>query len=223
MKPSAAFCKFPVFLIILFVFLLPVSACLATETTVSIQTPEALMNLLESSDTVGKAYVLQADLSIDTSTLGSGRVFAGSFDGNGHTITVEGGSGQGYAPLFDTLRGSVTNLHIVFKGDVLGAPFAYDAGYADPKDALVLSGISVTVQGSVRFARHDYSKYYASLLNGPNYGNWYIHYGGQPEDLATGFAWYIWGASVSDVSVQISGNVGQTDMLDHDATAAGFA
>lgn len=223
MKPSIAFCKFSVFLIILFVFLLPVSACLATETPVSIQTSEALMKLLESSSTVGKAYVLQADLSIDTSTLGSGRVFAGSFDGNGHTITVEGGSGQGYAPLFDTLRGSVTNLHIVFKGDVLGAPFAYDAGYADPKDALVLSGISVTVQGSVRFARHDYSKYYASLLNGPNYGNWYIHYGGQPEDLATGFAWYIWGASVSDVSVQISGNVGQTDEIGHDATAAGFA
>lgn len=56
-----------------------------------------------------------------------------------------------------------------------------------------------------------------------NYGNWYIHYGGQPVHLATGFAWYLWGVSVSQVQVQVAGNIGESSRQEGDATAAGFA
>ena len=196
---------------------------------VSITSAEELVRVLSSTDasaTQGNDYSLDADVIIDTNTLRDTlapdevRVFAGVLNGNGHTITVSG-SGN-YAPLFEQLRGSVTNVNIVFEGDVTGTPFAYDVSYQDPAAPVTLSGIRLTVNGSVLYADHDYTAYYASILSS-SYGNWYIHFGAQPVHLATGFAWYLWGASVSDVQVHVTGTVGGAAPSDGDATAAGFA
>lgn len=63
-----------------------------------ISTGENLLELVSktnASDTRGKTYTLDADVSIDTSTLATSfsryspsRTFAGTLDGAGHTITV---------------------------------------------------------------------------------------------------------------------------------------
>lgn len=189
-----------------------------------------LMEILQSTgvdDTDGKSYVLANDITLTESdhsllTVGSEtpRVFAGTLNGNNHTITIEGDGG----PLFEVLRGSVSNLNLVFTGNVSGAPFAIDAGFKDKDDSIQLENINVEVKGDVLPADHDYSKYYASILQPPyNYGNWYIHYGGEAKHLATGFAWYLWGTNVENVSVTVNGDVGTTDKLDGDTTATGFA
>ena len=186
-----------------------------------------ILQYTDETETAGKNYVLANDIIITETeysqlTTGSDtpRVFAGTFDGDDHTITVEGDGG----PLFEVLRGSVSNLKLVFEGDVTGAPFAIDAGAEDNQPGITLENINVEVQGDILPADHDYSKYYGSLLAPPyNYGNWYIHYGGEAQHLATGFAWYLWGASAEDVSVTVNGNVGTTDRLDGDTTATGFA
>lgn len=187
-----------------------------------------ILQYTNETKTAGKSYVLANDITIteaDYSQLavGSGtpRVFAGTFNGDNHTITVEGDGG----PLFETLRGSVSNLNLVFEGDVAGAPFAIDAGVKDDKVGIMLENIDVEVQGDILPADHDYSNYYACDLKPEysTYGNWYIHFGGEAKHLATGFAWYLWGASVENVSVTVNGNVGTTNKLDEDTTATGFA
>ena len=109
-----------------------------------------------------------------------------------HTITIEGEAG----PLFDTLRGSVSNLNVEFKDDVNGVPFAVDILNEDDSE-LLLKNITIEVGGDILPSEHDYTEHYAQVLAPPyNYGNWYINYSGQPVWLATGFAWYLWGASV---------------------------
>lgn len=81
------------------------------------------------------------------------------------------------------------------------------------------------MQGDILPADHDYSKYYAAILKPEysTYGNWYLHYGGEAKHLATGFAWYLWGAFAEHISVTVSGNVGISQRLDRDTTATGFA
>ena len=197
---------------------------------VEISNKEGLLEILQYTDetvTAGKSYVLKEDITITEEeyrhlTIGNdpSRVFAGTLNGNDHTITIEGDGG----PLFEVLRGSVSNLNLVFEGDVTGAPFAIDAGGENKQPSIMLENINVEVQGDILPTAHDYSKYYGSLLAPPyNYGNWYIHYGGEAKYLATGFAWYLWGASVEDVSVTVNGNVGTADRIDGDTTATGFA
>ena len=107
------------------------------------------------------------------------RVFAGDLEGGGHTLTIR--SEGPAAPLFERLRGNVSNLSVVFEGDAAGTTFALDAAHTGAPTWL--SGLSVTVKGSVVYADHDYLDYYASLLQGQNYGNWYLSYGGQPVHL----------------------------------------
>lgn len=203
----------------------------AADDIVNITTADDLMNVLKcsnASETQGKIYSLDADISIDTNLLREGlaendiRIFAGSLEGNGHTVTVESNNAAG--PLFEQLRGGISNLNIVFNVDVVGTPLAYDISYMNKDDAVTLNNLSVTVNGNILYGQHDYSKYYGSILQPPyNYGNWYIHYGGQPVYLATGFAWYLWGVSVSDVTVNVTGNIGQDNLVDDDATSTGFA
>lgn len=211
---------------------LPKETAAAEEGATEVRTAQELVAILKNSEeeaTRGKTYSITSDLTIDTNLLREGltpetvRCFAGDLEGNGHTITVDS-NGEAAAPVFEELRGSVRDLKLVVNGDVLGAPFAYDVSYREQNDGVVLENLAVEVNGDVLYADHDYSDYYASVLSPPyNYGNWYIHYGGQPEELATGFAWYLWGVSVSDTEVTIHGNVGEEEAVDKDATSTGFA
>ena len=204
---------------------------------IPISTASELTALLNSTGDTLEYYQLTENITIDTNLLRNDSTanysFRGTLDGNGYTISVRSedpGSTQPLPPLFDTLRGSVRNLDVEFYGDAVGTTIAYDIGYDDPADEVKLSGISVTVHGDIRYGDHNYQDYYASLLGPPyNYGNWYIHYGGEPKHLATGFAWYLWGASLDDISVTVKGDIGSerptndSDRADADATAAGFA
>lgn len=194
-----------------------------------ITTQEQLIALLNDTGTMTGSYRLQDDFTVDTNSLrpaiarGGGYSFAGTLDGNGKTITVETDGEEALAPLFDTLRGSIGNLNVVFMGDAKGTTIAYDIGHENVSDDIDLTGISVTVNGNVLFDNHDYLRYYAKILSGDGvYGNWYLHYGGQPVNLATGFAWYVWGASLEDVTVNVTGNVGSAVPHEGDSTAAGF-
>lgn len=215
--------------LLLLAVLVPLGAAAQPE-QVHISTAQELAGILSQTQpeaTQGKEYVLDADITLDTNTLRQGlnpediRVFAGTLQGGGHTITVTGPEAS--APLFEQLRGSVRGLNLVFTGDVAGTPFALDASYSSPEEPVSLTELSVVVQGNVLFGDHDYSQSYGSLLTPPNnYGNWYIHYGGQPVHLATGFAWYLWGVSVSQVQVQVAGNIGEFSRQEGDAAAAGY-
>ena len=194
---------------------------------VDINTQGELLAVLNDTGTKTGTYRLQSDLTIDTSTLrqeaDSEYCFKGSLDGNGKTITVTAAEG-GSAPLFDTLRGPLYNLNLVFEGDVVGAPVAYDIGYENESDQIALRDISVSIEGNVLYGSHNYLNYYAEILTDPyNYGNWYIHYGGEAKNLATGFAWYVWGASMENLQVNVQGNIGTTPPMNGDTTAAGFA
>lgn len=195
-----------------------------------ITTEGQLLELLNDTGTKTGNYRLDDNFTIDTNNLrtdalpeGQKYVFKGNLNGNGKTITVKAVDG-GSAPLFDTLRGSVHDLNVVFEGDVKGTTIAYDIGYEEEDQKLQLSDLSVTVKGDVLYDDHNYLDYYGKILTGDsNYGNWYIHFGGQPVNLATGFAWYIWGASLSDITVSVQGNIGTSQEMDGDTTSAGFA
>lgn len=203
------------------------------EAAIEIEDVDDLIALLDDTGNTSGAYRLSNDFTINTNELRKGAArgnseysFKGTLDGDGHTITVkaESAPAEGFAPLFDTLQGSVSNLKVVFEGNVKGTTIAYDIGYENNSDVLNLSNISVTVKGNILYGEHDYSQYYGSILQPPhNYGNWYILYGGDPKYLATGFAWYIWGASLSEITVNVTGNVGTEDQMDADATSTGFA
>ena len=184
---------------------------------------DSLIDLLNSSKTEneGKNYTIESDITISGSDYSSytNREFAGTIDGKNHTITIEGEAG----PLFDTLRGSVSNLNVEFKDDVNGAPFAVDILNEDDSE-LLLKNITIEVGGDILPSEHDYTEHYAYVLAPPyNYGNWYINYSGQPVWLATGFAWYLWGASVEDISITVHGDIGTDKEKLKDTTSAGFA
>lgn len=119
------------------------------EDAVEIGTADELMALLSgnnSSDTIGKTYLLTADMEIDTSELETGfltssrdyeRQFSGTLDGGGHTITVsENTEGNLSQPLFDALIGQSTqpavikNLTVEFEGNVAGTTIAATTSYA---------------------------------------------------------------------------------------------
>lgn len=109
-----------------------------------ISTGENLLELVSktnASDTRGKTYTLDADVSIDTSTLATSfsryspsRTFAGTLDGAGHTITVVAPADDKLSqPLFDLVQGQsgpsagraqIKNLTLTFKGSAQGATLA---------------------------------------------------------------------------------------------------
>ena len=143
--------------------LLPTSAY-AEENSHEITSAKDLMAVLKMdkfSDTQGQIYTLMNDIEIDTSTLDTSfvsqqekRIFAGTLDGNGHTITVqeaEGGSPS--KPLFDALCGtsdsqlaSVKNLKVVFKGNVYGTTIAASFGNAE------ISNVAIEFEKDIQFA-----------------------------------------------------------------------
>lgn len=212
--------------IVLLVGMVPMAA---QAEEIVINDEKELCDLLNDTGTQSGTYRLNADIMIDTNDLRKDPAkqysFNGNLNGDGHTITVSSSDDaiDPFAPLFDTLRGSVSNLNVVFEGDVAGAPFAYDILDESDSTDIALSKIHVTIRGNVLPAEHNYLEHKGYILNGNNYGNWYIHFGGQPAYLSAGFAWYIWGASLSDITLDIFGNVGASSRLDKDATATGFA
>ena len=131
---------------ILVSMLCPMAWALEPGNSVSISTSEELMSLLSSTSsdaTAGISYVLDSDLTIDTSTLNTAfsasnpsRVFRGLLDGNNHTITVSDAGDTPSQPLFDFLQGSsgqiagVKNLTLVFEGNVAGSTVAGCLSYA---------------------------------------------------------------------------------------------
>ena len=187
---------------------------------------ENITELLELEDTSAGVYELTKDITIQASELNAltDRDFSGSLDGGGHTITITGD--EPAVSLFENVTGSgdgIRNLKIIFEGSVLGAPFAKNITNT-PGQVLSLTDISVTVNGDILPADHDYLKYVGKGLTGSGgYGNWYIHFGGEPKHLATGFAWYILGATVQNVSVDIKGDIGTSEKQNQDTTSTGFA
>ena len=110
---------------ILYIFLIfSVFACLLStmalaasedtdEEVTEISNKADLIALLNDTGTRSGTYRLTDDFTIDTNELRGAEgdySFKGDLDGNGHTITVQVASAptEGFAPLFDTLRGSST-------------------------------------------------------------------------------------------------------------------
>lgn len=104
----------------------------------------------------GKTYVLQNDITIDTSRLetsygrlnssGHKRVFQGVLDGGGHTVTVVSADARLQGPcLFASGRSpqqhaEVKNLKLVFKDDVAGTTIAAHTSYAKITDVDISFG-----------------------------------------------------------------------------------
>ena len=144
------------FVLVMIVLMLAAAVSAFADGTVEISTAGELMAVLtttsgDSYNTLGKTYVLQNDITIDTSGLatsyanlqgaGHERVFQGVLDGNGHTVTVVSDDGSPAKPLFDSLRGSgkdkyaeVKNLKLIFKDDVAGTTIAAHTSYAKITD-----------------------------------------------------------------------------------------
>lgn len=144
------------FVLVMIVLMLAATVSVFADGTVKISTADELIAVLtttssNSYDTLGKTYVLQNDITIDTSRLetsygrlnssGHKRVFQGVLDGGGHTVTVVSADGKAARPLFDSLRGSSTqqhaevkNLKLVFKDDVAGTTIAAHTSYAKITD-----------------------------------------------------------------------------------------
>ena len=132
-----------------------------------ISTSDELMELLKSTysdETLGKTYVLQNDIEIDTSELaatysstsnGAERAFKGILDGRDHTITIlENEDGESSKPLFDHISGDlnsrvlagVKNINLIFEGDVEGTTVASTLSYAE------ISNVDITFEKNIVFA-----------------------------------------------------------------------
>lgn len=218
-------CKLLVFVFSAAVIISTIRVPLMAQDEIPIVKESELLTILNSSnvdETKGKLYLIESDITIDSNDLTNGRVFAGEIDGNNHTITIKGDGTS--VPLFEKLQGSMSDLTIKFENDVAGAPLAYDVSYYNVGIPTKISNVDIIVDGNVVYGDHNFRDYYAAILDYPyNYGNWYIHFGCQPVHLATGFAWYLWGVALDDVSVTINGDVGDPEKVEGDATSAGFA
>ena len=144
--------------------LLPISAL--ADDTVPISTADELMALLETTpatapSTRGKTYVLQNDITIDTSGLAVSyptsthniaRQFSGTLDGGGHTITVLDSGDKPSQPIFDSLTGEnanpaqVKNLNLHFQGNVSGTTVATHLSYVS------MEHVDVTFDKDILFA-----------------------------------------------------------------------
>ena len=150
-------------LCLLLTMLSPMAWALGPGESVPVSTPEDLMAVLSSTAadaTAGVTYVLDCDLTIDTSALSTSfssgnpaRTFRGILDGNGHTITVSDAGDAPSQPLFDFLQGSsgqsagVKNLTLVFEGNVAGTTVAGCLTYA------TLEQVDILFQKDIVFAR----------------------------------------------------------------------
>ena len=164
---------------------------------VTISTADDLMKILtatDSSETAGKTYVLENNITVDTSSLSASytsvvksdesRVFSGNLNGNNHTITVAKSTDAVSKPLFDAFRKAnattsvsslsdlpkIENLTVKFEGDVEGATLA-----ANIYDVYV-ENINVEFN-NVLPATYDSKNYAAGLVgtfnSGMNFS--YIH------------------------------------------------
>lgn len=164
--------KYIMLLMAAFMLLLSLSmtAMAADNTVVEIDNADELMKVLATtpsdaySETYGKRFVLQDDITIDTSDLltsytteyAPSRKFQGVLDGNGHTITVVSASGAEARPLFDSIEGSqggyyagVQNLNVVFKDNVAGTTIASLTSYVR------MSNVNISFEKDIVFAQNS--------------------------------------------------------------------
>ena len=123
-----------------------------------IGTSDELMEILTAtSGTTGNTYNLTADITISTASLDTNRVFRGTLNGNGHTITVSDNVAQ---PLFGVLGNGaqVNSLDLEFSGDAQGATLANLFG------GVTIDGVNVSVAGDVTFKTNDTLSYASGLL-----------------------------------------------------------
>ena len=120
----------------------------------------AVLSSTAADATAGVTYVLDCDLTIDTSALSTSfssgnpaRTFRGILDGNRHTITVSDTGDAPSQPLFDFLQGvpakaqESKNLTLVFEGNVAGTTVAGCLTYA------TLEQVDILFQKDIVFAR----------------------------------------------------------------------
>lgn len=140
----------------------------ATQASTDINTAEDLEKILmadKKNETSGKTYTLQQDITIDTHGYAMSydgtpkRVFAGTLDGNGHTITVKKNDNGPSASLFDDIENEtgsnavIKNLTLTFQGDVEGATLASSIGTATIEDVTVnFQNVLPLVSGSIAYA-----------------------------------------------------------------------
>lgn len=156
--------------VIMMITALPVAANAADNNVVNIETADQLMDVLDTTvseaynHTYGKTFVLQNDITIDTSNLPTSyttgynpsRVFSGVLDGGGHTITVVNATGADARPLFDSIQGSqggyyarVQNLNVVFKDNVAGTTIASHTSYVR------ISNVNISFEKDIVFAQNS--------------------------------------------------------------------
>ena len=122
---------------------------------------DALIALLSSTDTVGRQYSLTSDITLSSTDIPANSCFAGQLNGNGKTIRISGSSPSLFASLGESAEApaGLYNFNLVFEGDVLGAPLAAEAVFAD------IIAVNVSVGGNILFAESG-SLAYASGLFG---------------------------------------------------------
>ena len=145
------------------------NAEIATQASTDISTAEDLEKILmadKKSETSGKTYTLKNDITIDTHGFAMSyqddtpkRIFAGTLDGNGHTITVKKNDNGPSASLFDDIenqQGSnaiIKNLTLTFEGDVEGATLASSLGTATVENVTVnFQNVLPLVSGNIAYA-----------------------------------------------------------------------
>lgn len=140
----------------------------ATQASTDINTAEDLEKILmadKKSETQGKTYTLQQDITIDTHGYAMSyqstpkRVFSGTLDGNGHTITVQKNENGPSASLFDNIENTsgnnavIKDLTLTFEGDVEGATLASAIGTATIENVTVnFQNVLPLVSGSIAYA-----------------------------------------------------------------------
>lgn len=145
------------------------NAKIATQASTDINTAEDLEKILmadKKSETSGKTYTLKNDITIDTHGFAMSyqdetpkRIFAGTLDGNGHTITVKKNDNGPSSSLFDDIENQVgsnaviKNLTLTFEGDVEGATLASSLGTATVENVTVnFQNVLPLVSGNIAYA-----------------------------------------------------------------------
>lgn len=174
--------------------------------TIQINTAEELLNVLgatNKSDTEGRTYELQSNITVDTSKLDTAfcrdedhgtRIFAGSINGNSKKVTIKSNGVSALNPLFDHLTGTSDNhaeikdLTILVDGDIQGTTICTAFANVDISNVNVILNANVT----------------------PN--NWTYRDGKPFGSIATGFAGIPLGAnsssSFTDISIESEHDIG---------------
>lgn len=127
---------------------------------IDIADADALIALLSSTDTVGRQYSLTSDITLSSTDIPADSCFAGQLNGNGKTIRISGSSPSLFASLGESAEApaGLYNFNLVFEGDVLGAPLAAEAAFAD------IIAVNVSVGGNILFAEIGSLAYAAGLF-----------------------------------------------------------